>query len=204
MNTYNIRRAMKEDFEAVFPLICMAIEDLANQFTATSDPEIVKERMWHLYQTSETRFSLEYCLVVETLVGNKPYVAAAGFAYSGRQIDELTRKTIGVCQFIGATYDRATIARILKEKEAKFDEYYIDNLAVYKDFRGQGLARKLIDAFEEQARTAGFAKVSILADVLNQKAHKVYENLGYRTDAIFHVLGHDYYHLVKNVHQVMV
>eukprot|EP00747_Dinoflagellata_sp_TGD_P103496 gnl/TRDRNA2_/TRDRNA2_168982_c0_seq1.p1 gnl/TRDRNA2_/TRDRNA2_168982_c0~~gnl/TRDRNA2_/TRDRNA2_168982_c0_seq1.p1 ORF type:complete len:384 (-),score=62.69 gnl/TRDRNA2_/TRDRNA2_168982_c0_seq1:92-1243(-) len=56
----------------------------------------------------------------------------------------------------------------------------LSNLAVRKDKRGQGLARKLLAASEEQVKAWGFPIVYLFVDLYNTKALKLYESCGYK------------------------
>lgn len=197
MKQFVLRKGKKEDFDQVFPLIIMAIEDLANQFTSTSNNEILKERMRAVYNATETRFAKEFAIVIESVEQGK--VAGVGFAYPGRVMKHLTQRSLEVCQALGAQYENEDFQRLLDSKEAEDDEFYIDNLAVYEDFRGLGLSKTIISTLEEEGKKQGFDKVSILADINNPKAKAIYEKMGYLADNIYEVLGHNYHHLVKEI-----
>lgn len=198
MNHFVTRKAKTEDFDQVLPLTIMAIEDLAGQFTSSSDPEVIKERMLAAYTSPNTRFSKEYAVIVEAVDDNgKREVAGVGFAYPGRHMRNLTQQTIYACQRVGATYEAEDVQRLLNSKEAQWDEFYIDNLAVYETYRGHGLSKKILATLESEGKQQGFSKISILADINNPKAKAIYEKMGYVPDNIYDVLEHKYHHMVK-------
>ena len=200
MCDFIVRKGEKEDFDQVVPLIIMAIEDLANQITSSADLEIVKERMRAAYNTPETIFSKEYAVIIEANDrADKKEIAGAGFAYPGRHIKLLNQRTLEVCQGIGAMYQPEEIQRLVNSKEAEPDEFYIDNLAVYENYRGKGISKKILTSFESKGKEQGFEKISILADINNAKAKSIYEKSGYVADDIYELLGHKYHHLVKLV-----
>lgn len=188
-----LRPMMPRDGHEVSRLIVMAIEDLAEQFTKVTNLEDLYKRLQLIIDAPETRFSAGYGLVVE----EDGVIAGAGFAYSGEIIRFLTENMINLMKAEGSNYHVDEEKRLLDSKEAHEDEFYIDNLAVFEDFRGKGYSRLIIQAFERKAREAGFAKIAILADVNNPKAKAIYERLGYVSDSVFRVLGHDYDHMVK-------
>lgn len=195
MNNPILRPMTTHDSQPVSALIVMAIEDLADQFTKATKSEDLSVRLQMLIDTAETRFSASYGLVIE----DQGRVAGAGFAYPGKVMRELTQNMLNQMKTVGANYHGEEEERLISSKEADEDEYYIDNLAVFEDFRGKGYSRKIIEAFEERARTEGFSKISILADLHNPNAKAIYLRLGYVPDRIFRVLGHDYDHLVKHL-----
>lgn len=188
-----LRPMTSKDGSAVSRLIVMAIEDLAEQFTKATELETLYLRIQMLIDGPETRFSAGYGLVVE----EGGAIAGAGFAYSGKTIKDLTENMIQLMKSKGASYHVDEERRLIESKEANEDEFYIDNLAVFENFRGKSYSRFIIEAFEKKAREEGFMKISILADLHNPKAKAIYEGLGYVPDSIFRVLGHDYHHMVK-------
>ncbi len=195
MNNPILRPMAVQDSQPVSTLIVMAIEDLADQFTKATTSEALSDRLQMLINTAETRFSASYGLVVE----EQGRVAGAGFAYPGKVMRQLTQNMLDQMKTIGANYHVEEEHRLVSFKEANEDEYYIDNLAVFEDFRGKGYSRKIIEAFEARARAEGFSKISILADLHNPNAKAIYLRMGYVPDSIFRVLGHDYDHLVKQL-----
>jgi ribosomal protein S18 acetylase RimI-like enzyme len=64
-------------------------------------------------------------------------------------------------------------------KEADVDEYYISNLAILPAAQGQGLGKHLLIHAEEQARSLGLTKVSLLVALDNQTAQRLYKRNGY-------------------------
>ncbi|HEY42160.1 MAG TPA: GNAT family N-acetyltransferase [Dehalococcoidia bacterium] len=60
------------------------------------------------------------------------------------------------------------------------DEFYISNLAVFEEYRGQGIATKLLDRAEEMAAAKGLRKLSLYVEIDNHHAKKVYEKRGFQ------------------------
>ena len=63
--------------------------------------------------------------------------------------------------------------------ECDADEYYIDTLAVDPAFRGMGIARQLLTAAIDKAKTIG-KPAGLLVDKQNHRARHLYENMGFR------------------------
>lgn len=63
--------------------------------------------------------------------------------------------------------------------ECDADEYYIDTLAVDPAFRGMGIARQLLTAAIDKAKTIG-KPAGLLVDKHNHRARNLYENMGFR------------------------
>lgn len=63
--------------------------------------------------------------------------------------------------------------------ETSADEYYLDSLAVFPEYRGRGIARELIKAAVERAKEAG-KPAGLLVSKHNPKARELYESLGFK------------------------
>jgi ribosomal protein S18 acetylase RimI-like enzyme len=60
------------------------------------------------------------------------------------------------------------------------DGYYISNLAVFEEYRGRGIAIKLLGKVEEMAKEKGLNKLSLVVEIDNSRAISVYEKSGFR------------------------
>ncbi|MCP5074998.1 MAG: GNAT family N-acetyltransferase [Rhodobacteraceae bacterium] len=69
--------------------------------------------------------------------------------------------------------------------------YYILAVAVYPEFRGLGIGRRLMAEAESAARAKGFKETSLNVFSENQGAVRLYETLGYKERARQPVVGHD-------------
>ncbi len=78
-------------------------------------------------------------------------------------------------------------------KEANDDEWYIETVATFPEFRGQGVATKLIKHVLE---TYPDEKWSLNCDLLNDGALHVYKKLGFQPTSEFDLYGHMHYHMV--------
>jgi ribosomal protein S18 acetylase RimI-like enzyme len=193
-----IINARQVDQNIVVLLIHQAIGDLVNIFTASWNMKKALSVMNTLYNTSQTRFSMEHSsIMIEDGV-----VVGQVMAYPAENMVQLNENTLETVskQYEGADYEFFLLKnQILKSKEAFEGEYYIDNLAVMPAFRGKGIGSKLIAHVEKSAQEKGYSKVSILADEENDKAYKLYKSLGFVEDTTLKVLGHTYRHMVKNL-----
>jgi ribosomal protein S18 acetylase RimI-like enzyme len=57
---------------------------------------------------------------------------------------------------------------------------YVYHLAVLSEFRGQGIARRLMDELERRLKSKGCLKVNLLVTNGNQSAKTFYEENGYQ------------------------
>ena len=59
------------------------------------------------------------------------------------------------------------------------DEFFISNIAVFEEFRGKGIAVKLLQKAEEIALEKGLSKLSLYVEIDNSHAIRVYEKFGF-------------------------
>lgn len=62
----------------------------------------------------------------------------------------------------------------------KDNSYYICGVAIFPDYRGQGIGTKLMRLAETHAITKGFTKLSLIVFEQNQGAKRLYDRLDYR------------------------
>jgi ribosomal protein S18 acetylase RimI-like enzyme len=60
------------------------------------------------------------------------------------------------------------------------DEYYLANMAVFPNFQGRGIGSALLEHAEKKARQVGLGKCSLIVDIENPEAQRLYERFGYR------------------------
>jgi uncharacterized protein (DUF952 family)/ribosomal protein S18 acetylase RimI-like enzyme len=64
--------------------------------------------------------------------------------------------------------------------ETRRDEYYLANLGVLPDYQNRGIGSRLLNHAEGRARLAGLGKCSLIVDLENPAALRLYERHGYR------------------------
>lgn len=78
-------------------------------------------------------------------------------------------------------------------REAKSDELYIETVAVFPKYRGRGIATQLMESVIHHSKSY---KLSLSCDLVNTGAFRLYERLGFYSEGIIDLYGHDYYHMV--------
>lgn len=71
----------------------------------------------------------------------------------------------------------------LARQVARMDEAEIHLLAVNPKARGKGIASRLIAACKQRAVTSGYSWMVLSTQPAMERAHRVYERLGYRRNA---------------------
>ena len=62
------------------------------------------------------------------------------------------------------------------------DECYIDNIAVFRRYRGRGLGTAIIERLAQEARRRGCRFISLEVRVSNKKAIRLYERCGFQRE----------------------
>ena len=73
-----------------------------------------------------------------------------------------------------------TLLKVLSvNRRVETSEYYISNIAVYPEFRGSKLGRKLLLEIEREAKRYDAKKITLDVSTDNQSAIRLYSRLGY-------------------------
>lgn len=80
------------------------------------------------------------------------------------------------------------------EPETNSNEIYLDSLYVIPEYRNQGIASSLIKAAIERYRGIG-KPFGLLVESHNNKAHKLYKELGFKEDGVNNFCGEPMIHL---------
>ncbi|PSB03416.1 GNAT family N-acetyltransferase [Merismopedia glauca CCAP 1448/3] len=83
-------------------------------------------------------------------------------------------------EYLLGTVEIAVKSPLFWEAEPHKPYVYISNLAVDRDYRRQGIAKKLLEVCEAKACQWGFREIYLHVLDNNQEARQLYLNLGYR------------------------
>ena len=164
--------ATRDDAALIGDVVVAAIgEELASQFADGRNIDEVRHLFATLAARDDAQYSYRNSLKAIDDAGNP-----MGFivAYDGANLHQLRE----------AFFEE--VHRILGRKmegemsdECQPDEFYLDSLAVFPHYRGQGVARALITAMAERAQQAG-KPLGLLCDKTNHRARSLYESIGFR------------------------
>ncbi|MDD7462859.1 MAG: GNAT family N-acetyltransferase [Prevotellaceae bacterium] len=87
-------------------------------------------------------------------------------------------------------------------EETSAGELYIDSIAVDEGYRGQGLAKQLLQATIDKARDMNINSVGLLVDKGNPQAEQLYHAVGFRYENDNMWGGHPMKHLVYTIASV--
>lgn len=184
-----IRKAVQADRKDAAVLLYNALHDIAVKLTGGTTKEEVLQGLEYWFRQPDNRLSYENCLV-EQIDG---HVVGIIVLYHGSEAEKLDAPIVKKLRRLHND------PSIILEKEAEYDEYYIDTLSVHPDYEGQGIGTSLIRAAEEAARARSYTKISILVEITNDRAFSLYKRIGYTQDKIVSLIGEPFAHLTKNI-----
>ncbi|REE68080.1 hypothetical protein A8990_1389 [Paenibacillus taihuensis] len=82
-------------------------------------------------------------------------------------------------------------------KEAQDGEYYLDAIAVAEQFRGHGIAKRLMAAAEQRAAELGFDRTALIVEAYNDRAYKLYAASGYNEAGTLRIGDSGYRRMAK-------
>ena len=183
-----IRQATPEDSGVIAKVILLAIGVDIEHLELHTSPfnyELLKA----LTEREYSQYSYRNCYVCEV----DGVVAGAVCSYDGSRLYELRLALFEELQRRGAILDK----KITDECES--GELYIDSLAVFKEYRGRGIAKALIARVEEKSRELQIPILGLLVDNENPNAAKLYTSLGFRPINIREFLEIPMTHMQKEV-----
>lgn len=89
--------------------------------------------------------------------------------------------------------DVSRLGTPMPTKEASDDEWYIETVATFAEYRGQGVATQLI---KHVINTAPDQKWSLNCDLNNSIALSVYSKLGFASERQIDLYGHMHHHMI--------
>lgn len=196
MGTDNIkiREANQADAPYIAEGIMMAIgEELVDQIANGNGREAVKEIFTRLAETDDAQYSYRNSFVAETTEGE---IAGIVVAYDGAILLKARKLFFNLTkEILGWDIHELTNG---EEPEVETDpsEFYLDSLAVWSEYRNNGIASALIQRVEQKAKATG-KPVGLLCAEHNDTARPLYERLGFREVGKRPFAGETMSHLVK-------
>lgn len=182
-----IRKAQILDAKDTIELIDLALEDIGLTLTGESSRQKAKEILMEFFTQKQNLYSFENIFVYD--IDQK--VAGAMCVYESNLRDKFLEPIVLRLKKLNKN------CKI--DKECFEDEYYIDAIAVNKDFRRRGIATKLIKHAFLEAKKLNLKKCSLVVDALKLETKKFYESLGFYENCILDISNHKYFHMIKDI-----
>lgn len=185
-----IRLAKREDSQYIAKSILLALGmDLDN----LEEESIWGDKSFVLFQNLAEREDSQYSYKNTFICEVDGSVAGVLVAYDGAKLIQLRK----------ALYDEICKMELMEPvgliDETEPGEFYIDSLVVFEEYRGRGIATKLIETAKAKALSLNIEKLGLLVDRDNSNAAKLYTKLGFKyiKDKLF--LGHQMMHMQKQI-----
>ncbi|HLH61510.1 MAG TPA: GNAT family N-acetyltransferase [Ktedonobacteraceae bacterium] len=123
------------------------------------------------------------------------------FSYQNVQLAEHSSEVAGLVLSFGGRDEVRLNAAVggWLEREAEDDEWYIDALAVFKNWGQKGIGTRLLQTAEQQARQHHYPKIALNVAEGNQKALEMYTHLHYVVTRQTILYYHRYLRMVKTL-----
>src|SRR2546429_2828747 len=158
-DSIKIRPAQPVDAEVAAVLLYSAYTHIQLTYPLPEEHESrFIERLQHFFRQDGNRFSYQYIQVAE----QSTEVVGLVLSFGGRDEARLN----------------AAVGPWL-EREAQDDEWYVDALAVLKNWGRKGIGTRLMRTAEREARRHHYAKIALHVDQGNQQALDLYTRLRY-------------------------
>jgi len=136
------------------------------------------ERLQHFFRQDGNRFSYQYIQVAE----QSSEVVGLVLSFGGRDEARLN----------------AAVGSWL-EREAQDDEWYVDALAVFKNWDHKGIGTRLLQSAEQQARQHHYPKIALHVAQGNTEALDLYAHLHYVVTQQTFLYQRPYVRMVKTL-----
>ncbi|MDQ0640094.1 ribosomal protein S18 acetylase RimI-like enzyme [Pedobacter sp. W3I1] len=184
-----IKPAQPTDVEEVVPLIIQAMGKLANKLTNTDDKAVINEIFKGFFQPQGNQYSYENTLVYE----EDGKVLGSLNAYDGGKLLELRKP------FLTYLAEHHQADDIHKDVETESGEFYLDTISVNPLSQGKGIGKQLIKAGIDWAKQLGYHNVGLLVEQNNDRALKLYQNMGFVIQNEKQFMGGLYHHMIFKI-----
>lgn len=172
-SNWTIRPATPSDAPSIGRAVCMGVgEELCASFAgANHTSKEVEELFSTLAARTDSQYSYLNSLI---LCDEKGKTAGVAVGYDGARLHQLREAFFSEAKRL-LNYD---LKKETFGDETTPGEYYLDTLAVWPEFRGQGGATALIDGMNQRAQSASLP-LGLLVDKKNDRARRLYEAVGF-------------------------
>ena len=181
-NLVNIRQARKDDAPFIAKAVAIAIgdENALKNYCGEDYITLLTEIAMH----DKSQYSYNNALIAEA----DEKVVGGVICYDGAKLHSLREQTYNVINsHLGRT------PSIPDETSA--GEFYLDTLAVFPEYRNQGIGKSLITAICDKAFSDNHKRVGLIVDSDNPKAESLYTSIGFTRVGTKEFFGHKMWHM---------
>ena len=170
-----LRKGLPEDAQDFTNLILLSAPNLFPAIFGSSVGSVLQ----NLFRQRKNLFSFEHSYFIE--VDGKKAGVIIGYGWKTEREEEWRTGLLLIKHMkLGFFTKILSLLRALSMGgRTKGDEYYISNVAVYPEFRGNHLGTNLLLKMREEAKSCGAENIVLDVDVDNEGAIRLYDRLGY-------------------------
>lgn len=180
-----IRQATEEDFSQIIDLIWIVLEDMELDILNHVEVNRIKEWLYQAMKDPNYRYGINNMIVV----ANNDQILGVISNYHSKLENQIDNAFNNIADINGKKY------RLFVDLETVGEEWYLDTIVVHSNYRGRGIARKLIQAAINKSFQNNCILVGLNVDKNNPKAKKLYEKLGFSTVTEVKLSNHLYEHM---------
>ena len=178
-DSIQIRPAQPDDAEVAAVLLYSAYTHVQVTYPLPKEHESgFIERLQHFFRRDDNRFSYQYIQVAD----QSSEVVGLVLSFGGRDEARLN-----------------AAAGSWLEREAEDDEWYVDALAVLKNWGRKGIGTRLLQTAEQQARQHHYPKIALHVAQDNKQALALYAHQHYVVTQQTFLYQRPYVRMVKTV-----
>lgn len=177
---FKIRPARPADEKLAAHVLYLSMGRLADYLFEKAQHDVL-EIFIRLFVMDGSRFSWTTCDVVESNGEGVGLMASFPGRELARREYAVGKGLLKICGLITIIRLAFRMLPLANSMETLVDEYYIANIGVLPEKQGLGAGTRLLAHAEEKARRAGLPKCSLVVDVENASARRLYEKVGYNT-----------------------
>ncbi|MBN8786330.1 MAG: GNAT family N-acetyltransferase [Terrimonas sp.] len=163
-----VRKATEADATSIAPLILLAMEEIAYQFTGERSMEKATDFFVKMISQKANQYSYENCWVAE----HEGEIIATALVYDGARLSELRKPVAEQIKLVfGKNFNPGD--------ETQPGEYYIDCIGVKPGQQGKGIGSKMLNFLIEAYAKTGTQPLGLLVDKDNPQAKKLYLRSGF-------------------------
>ncbi|MBP0724317.1 GNAT family N-acetyltransferase [Bacillus sp. RG28] len=181
-----IRIAKKEEANQIAPLIMQAIDEIALMLTGTNTYEQAYPIIESYVASECNRLGYKNCIVKE----KEGKIAGVIVGYFIKDLPILDAEML---EIITAN---SRNSKVVVEKEAEDNDYYIDTVSVHSDYQGAGIGTELLKGVIDYAIKIGANRITLNVDQAKPAVRRLYERNGFEFERERLIMEHSYDYLV--------
>lgn len=191
-----IRRAKIDDVHEAAELICMAWYENAHVPMDGTNKIEVRQVIENFYKQPKNMLSYQYVDVAEDKNGIVGLILSYPWEFVPRLCKPIIEEMPKVYKTSQEDFNNKVIPMV-KSKDKRFGEYYVDSIAVYPEYRRRGIAGELLKVAKIKSLTYGFDKIFLTVKLGNKKAVSLYKKRGYNVKKSISSAGFEYLSALK-------